>query len=55
MLVKIGVQFADLIAGAVYRKFARQDERYFDMIKPLFRKGNSGKIDGYGLIQWPKR
>ncbi|HAT2056622.1 TPA: DUF3800 domain-containing protein [Legionella pneumophila] len=52
--LSVGIQFADLIGGAVFRKFARQDERYFKMIESLFRKSSTGKIDGYGLIKWPK-
>jgi Protein of unknown function (DUF3800) len=52
--LSVGIQFADLIGGAVYRKFMRQDERYFKMIEPLFRKSDAEKIDGHGLIVWPK-
>lgn len=52
--LSVGIQFADLIGGAVYRKFVRRDDRYFKMIEPLFRKSNAGKIEGYGLIMWPK-
>lgn len=41
----VGIQFADLIAGAVYRKFERQDNKFFDMIYPLFRRNKDGKIE----------
>lgn len=53
--LSVGIQFADLIGGAVFRKFARNDDRYFKMIESLFRKSPSGQIEGYGLIIWPKR
>lgn len=52
--LSVGIQFADLIGGAVFRKYARQDDRYFKMIEPLFRRNSSGKIEGYGLVIWPK-
>lgn len=53
--LSVGIQLSDMVAGAVYRKFARQDSRFFDLIKTSFRKNNLGEIDGYGLIRWPKK
>jgi hypothetical protein len=50
----VGIQFADMVGGAVYRKFVRNDDRYFEMIKSSFRQSPKGKIEGYGLIRWPK-
>lgn len=52
----IGIQFADLIAGSVYRYFEHADERWFRLIKPSFRRDprNSDVIDGYGLVRVPK-
>jgi hypothetical protein len=48
----VGIQLADMVAGAVYRNFTRQDSRYFDTIK------QSLKVDGvptdYSLIRWPQ-
>lgn len=52
--LSVGIQFADLIAGAVYRNFAKQDDTYFNLIKPILRKSDTGIIDGYGLVKWPK-
>lgn len=52
--LSIGIQFADLVGGAVYRKFARQDDRYFNIIEPLLRRSSNGQVEGYGLIKWPK-
>ncbi len=53
--LSVGIQLADMVAGAVYRKFSRQDDRFFDLIKTSFRKNPGGKINGYGLIEWPKK
>lgn len=50
----VGIQFADLVAGAIYRKMEANDERFFDIIKPIIRKSENGKIDGYGLVKIPK-
>ena len=52
--LSVGIQFADLIAGAIYRKFAKKDDKFFEIILPLLRKSKDGKIEGYGLIIWPK-
>lgn len=53
--LSVGIQLADMVAGAVYRKFSRQDDRFFDLIKNSFRRSPTGKINGYGLIEWPKK
>lgn len=52
--LSVGIQFADMVAGAVYRHFVRKDSRFFDLLKTSFRKGTNGQIDGYGLVRWPK-
>lgn len=52
--LSVGIQFADMVAGAVYRNFVRKDARYFELIKTSFRKGSAGQIEGYGLVRWPK-
>lgn len=52
--LSVGIQLADMVAGAVYRKFSKQDNRFFDLIATSFRKSPDGKINGYGLIEWPK-
>lgn len=52
--LSVGIQFADLIAGSIFRKFASNDNRFFEIIKPLIRTNSNGEIEGYGLIKWPK-
>ncbi len=50
----IGIQFADLISGAIFRYFEHGDDRWFRLIEPNFRKGVKGNIEGYGLVRIPK-
>ena len=52
--LSIGVQLADMVAGAVWRKYERGDERWFDLMKPSLRTSTMGKVDGYGIIKVPK-
>jgi len=52
--MSIGIQLADMVAGAVWRKFERGDERWFNLLKPSFRCSRIGSIDGYGLVKFPK-
>lgn len=50
-----GIQYADMVAGAVYRKFENKDERFFNLIKESIRKNpKTGSLDGYGIIRNPK-
>lgn len=53
--LSIGIQFADMVGGAVLRKFKANDARFFDQIADTFRKSESGSTDGCGLIRFPKR
>lgn len=50
----VGIQLADLVAGAVWRKYERDDGRFFDALVPSLRTGQNGAIDGYGIIKSPK-
>lgn len=52
--LSVGIQLADMVAGAVYRHVSRNDSRYFDLIKNSFRQNLKGTIEGYGLVTWPK-
>lgn len=52
--LSVGIQFADMVAGAVLRNFAKNDSRFFDQIKETFRKSEDGKIEGFGIIKFPK-
>ncbi len=52
----IGLQFADLVSGVIFRYFEHADDRWFRLIEGSFRKNpNNQKTDGYGLIRIPGR
>lgn len=50
----IGIQCADLISGAIFRRFEHRDQRWYDLVDSNFYKGNERQIEGYGLIKNPK-
>lgn len=52
--LSVGIQFADMIAGAVFRFYKANDPRHFKKIEGSFRKSPAGKIEGYGLVKFPK-
>lgn len=52
--LSVGVQFADMVAGAVYRAYRANDPRYFRQIEGSFRRSPTGKLQGYGLVKFPK-
>lgn len=53
--LSVGIQLADITAGAVLRKFKNDDERYFAQISGSFRQSSGGTIEGYGLVCYPKK
>ncbi|MEZ5814617.1 MAG: DUF3800 domain-containing protein [Alphaproteobacteria bacterium] len=52
--LSVGIQLADMVGGAIFRKYARNDERYFQKIESSFRRSATGRLEGYGLVRWPK-
>jgi hypothetical protein len=52
--MSVGIQLADLVAGAVWRRFERNDGRWYQMAEPSFRRSSKGVVDGYGLVRFPK-
>lgn len=52
--LSVGVQFADMIAGAVFRHIKVKDARFYAQIEPSFRRSPTGKVEGYGLVKFPK-
>lgn len=51
----IGIQFADLVAGAIYRSQRTKEEQpAFKKIEPKIRRSRSGKVQGYGFVTFPK-
>ncbi|WP_082064526.1 DUF3800 domain-containing protein [Brevundimonas sp. KM4] len=53
--LSIGIQLADMVAGAIWRKFERNDDQYYEMLKPSLRKNAQGSEDGYGVVKFPTR
>lgn len=52
--LSVGIQLADMIAGAVWRKFEKNDNRWYDLIKNVFRCSPKGQIEGFGVTKFPK-
>lgn len=52
--ISTGVQLADLVAGAVWRKYEKGDDYCFKQLEPSLRKSPAGKIEGYGIVKFPK-
>ena len=52
--MSVGIQLADMVAGAIWRAQASADRTWFDIIKPSFRSSAGGQIDGFGLARLPK-
>ena len=52
--MSIGIQMADMIAGAVWRMFERGDDRWYKLMESSLRKGPGGQVAGYGIIKVPK-
>lgn len=50
-----GIQLADMVAGAIWRRFECEDTRSFDEIAPLLRRcQRTGRVDGFGICRFPK-
>src|SRR5437588_214875 len=53
--LSIGVQLADMVAGAVWRKYEKADEQWYKALEPSLRKAPDGSVDGYGIVKFPKK
>lgn len=51
--LSVGIQFADIVAGAIFRKYEKDDDKYYEQIKNSIRNKN-GNILGYGIVKFPK-
>lgn len=52
--LSVGIQLADIVAGAIYRKYEKKDDVFFDKIKTSIRNKN-GVVEGYGIVKFPKK
>jgi hypothetical protein len=49
-----GVQMADMVGGAIWRRFAKGDDKSFNEIAGLIRKSPHNVVDGWGIVRFPK-
>lgn len=52
--LSVGIQLADMVAGAVFRRFNAGDDRFYSQIEASFRRSPQGKVEGYGIVRFPK-
>lgn len=52
--LSVGVQLADMVAGAVWRKFEKNDDFWYKHLEPSLRKSPSGNVEGYGIVKFPR-
>jgi hypothetical protein len=52
--VSTGVQLADLVAGAVWRKYEKGDDYCYRQLEPSLRKSVGGIVEGFGIVKHPK-
>jgi hypothetical protein len=50
-----GIQFADMVAGAVGRALINKESTYARQLKPSFRRSGSGRIRGFGFVWFPDK
>lgn len=49
-----GLQLADMVSGSVWRKYERNDARFYQLIELAVRKSPTGNVDGFGIVKVPK-
>ena len=53
--MSVGIQFADMVAGAIWRFHEHSDSGWLNSIKVAIRADGQGTIDGYGIARFPKK
>lgn len=51
--VSVGIQFADMVAGALGRGFNTGDWTHFQSVRSAIRTSPKGEIAGYGIAKFP--
>ena len=46
-----GIQLADMVAGGVYRWFAKNDDRFYRQLIGRVRTNPNGEVEGYGIVK----
>lgn len=50
----VGIQFADMVAGAIGRRFMSNDDTFYSMIEGSLRKSDDGRLLGFGEVRVPR-
>ncbi len=53
--LSVGIQYADLVAGAIFRHLFAQDDRFYNVIAGSIRRSPRGETQGWGIVHWPKK
>jgi hypothetical protein len=53
--LSVGIQLADLVAGAVWRRFESGDSTWYNLLERSIRRNRTGSVDGHGIIKFPKK
>ncbi|HVB57335.1 MAG TPA: DUF3800 domain-containing protein [Candidatus Acidoferrales bacterium] len=54
--LSVGVQLADMVAGAVWRKYEKGDGRWYAALEPSLRKApKTDQVEGFGIVLFPKK
>lgn len=53
--LSVGIQFADMIAGAVFRNYKSGDSKFIKLIENSFRASPKGQVEGFGIVRFPKK
>jgi len=51
--LSVGIQFADMVSGAIARGFNSEDWTFFQQIRSAVRTDPSGLMEGYGVAKFP--
>ncbi len=51
----VGIQFADMVAGAIGRRFMSNDRQFYNMIESSFRRSTDGRLLGFGEVRVPRQ
>ena len=52
--LSVGIQLAGMVTSAVFRAFESDDKRFANQVQESFRASPQGKIEGFGLVKFPK-
>lgn len=50
----VGIQLADMVAGAIGRAYNTGETKFADALTSSFRANPGGKIEGFGIVKFPK-